>query len=150
MPGGDLSRENARHECGTLWCVRGTVVRTLHGSMGSTLEPPWRLFHVHVSPRVRYTDIFLYVCVRTCVRIRRAPVAHPRVHVGVFLFVCVQRERGWIEGNWKDEGRRIEREETGKREERERERSWRVDGKIIRAVDGRKLEGQREGSRGGE
>lgn len=27
---GDLSQENARHECGTLWCVRGTVVRTLN------------------------------------------------------------------------------------------------------------------------
>lgn len=41
----------------------------------------------------------------------RAPVAHPRAHVGVLVFVCVQREREreGIEGNWKDEGRRIER-----------------------------------------
>lgn len=30
IPAGNLSRENARHECGTLWCVRGTVVRTLN------------------------------------------------------------------------------------------------------------------------
>lgn len=86
----DLSRENARHECGTLWCVRGTVVRTLHGSMGSTLEPPWRLFHVHVSPRVRY--IPTCVCAYACKYVR-APVAHPRAHVGVLVFVCVQRER---------------------------------------------------------
>lgn len=106
-------------------CTRHCRPRTLHGSMGSTLEPPWRLFHVHVSPRVRYTDIFLRVCVRTCVRIRRAPVAHPRVHVGVFLFVCVQRERGWIEGNWKDEGRRIERGRRQVNEKRERmESGW--------------------------
>lgn len=56
-------------------------------------------------------------------------------------------DRGELEGRRETDR---EREETGKREERERERSWRVDGKIIRAVDGRKLEGQREGSRGGE
>lgn len=80
----------------------------------------------------------------------RAPVAHPRAHVGVLVFVCVQRERergdrGELEGRRETEGR----EETGKREkEREREiMARRVDGKIIRAVDGRKLEGQREGSR---
>jgi len=30
IPASDLSRENARHECGTLWCVRGTVVCTLN------------------------------------------------------------------------------------------------------------------------
>lgn len=101
MPGGDLSRENARHECGTLWCVRGTVVRTLHGSMGSTLEPPWRLFHVHVSPRVRYTDIFLYVCtyVRTYTSCAGCTPTCPRRRV--LVRVCSERERvdrGELEG----------------------------------------------------
>lgn len=77
------------------------------GSMASTLEPPWRLFHVHVSPlRVRCTRAC--VCAptpRPCVWRVRAPVPHPRVHVRVFVCVFEERERERIEGNWKDEGR---------------------------------------------
>lgn len=98
----------------------------------------------------RYIPICVCTYVRTYTSCAGCTPTCPRRRVLVRVCSERERERGWIEGNWKDEGRRIEREETGKREERERERSWRVDGKIIRAVDGRKLEGQREGSRGGE
>lgn len=143
--------------------VRNVVVCTRH----CRPYPPW-LHGLHTRatvaavPRSRLSScaLYRYTYVRVCVYVRtcvytyvRAPVAHPRAHVGVLVFVCVQRERQRekerIEGNWKDEGRQIEREETGKRREKEREREFmarRVDGKIIRAVDGRKLEGQREGS----
>lgn len=72
MPLGDLSRENARHECGTLWCVRGTVVRTL-GSVGSTLHSHRSCF---TFARVCVSALYVHVCVFT--NGVRAPTAHPR------------------------------------------------------------------------
>lgn len=134
MPVGDLSRENARHECGTLWCVRGTVVRTL-GSMGSTLEPSWQ-FYVHVC-------MYVCMCVCACPRTRLCADCTPTCRVGVF--VCSLRER---EGEKQRGVGRTKRDREIRRRQvnggRKREiMVQREDGRIIRALDGRKLEGQR-------
>lgn len=65
MPTGDLSRENARHECGTLRCVRGTVVRT----PASTLQPLWRLFQPYAC--VCVCSLHARVYLRESVRVQQ-------------------------------------------------------------------------------
>lgn len=63
IPAGDLSRENARHECGTLWCVRGTVVCTLN-SVG--------------TPHPHSVAVAVGRVVCHCVRLRARAPTQPR------------------------------------------------------------------------
>lgn len=138
MPVGDLSRENARHECGTLWCVRGTVVRTL-GSVGSTL-------HSHRSCFTFARACVCLHCMCTCACSRTAFVRRQHTHVPrrrVRVFAGKERTtegQGAI-GRSKGDGEIRRRQVNGGRKREIMPR--REDGWIIRATDGRKLEGQR-------
>lgn len=85
----DLSRENARHECGTLWCVRGTVVCTLN-SVGTPHPLPWRSVVCH------------------CVRLRARAPTQPRDTWAC----CGTRGTGWT-------GRDREKDRDGRAESAE-------------------------------
>ena len=136
--------------------MRNVVVCTRH----CRPYPPW-LHGLHTRatvaavPRSRLSScaLYSYVCVCVCVQVRSCAGCTPTCpRRRARVRVCSERERE--RGDRGElEGRRETDRERRQVNERKREReimARRVDGKIIRAVDGRKLEGQREGSRGGE
>lgn len=95
--------------------VRNVVVCTRH----CRPYPPW-LHGLHTRatvaavPRSRLSScaLYSYVCVCVCVQVRSCAGCTPtcpRRRARVRVCSEREREREGIEGNWKDEGRRIER-----------------------------------------